>query len=288
MDILNNIKQLAKHLIPAKIILQYRISKMVGYRIDIKKPRTFNEKIQWLKLNRRSDLYTRCADKVEVRDFIAQKIGDEYLIPIHAVYNSSNDICTEELPHSFALKAAHGSGWNIICHNKNELDLNSFNKKVKKWGKTNYYWIGYEYAYKNIPKRFICEELILDGRGRSPIDYKFFCFNGEPHYIQIDVDRFSNHKRALFNTKWERQDFSLGYPIYNGHLEIPDNLEKMLNICKILSENIEFVRVDLYNVNGKIYFGEMTFYPGEGTERFSDKKWDNRFGDLLKIKSLSM
>jgi hypothetical protein len=274
--------QFLKKILPPKLVTRYRISKLVGYKIRINNPQTFNEKIQWLKLYYKNPLLSVCADKIGVRKYVAENIGENYLIPIHKIYNSYKDIKIEDLPNSFALKAAHGSKWNIICHQKSMLNSNEFYCNIKKWGNTNYFWFGYEYAYKNIKPRYICEQLILD-KGKMPNDFKFFCFNGNPTYIQVDVNRYDKHQRIFYSPDWELLPFTLGFEKYNGIIEKPKKLSEALQIAKKLSKEFPFVRVDLYLLNEQIYFGEMTFYPGEGSERFTPSYWDRKMGELLKL-----
>jgi len=276
-----SIKQLLKHILPKKHVTKYRISKMLGYRINLENPKTFNEKIQWLKLNyKRKDLSVY-ADKVAVRNYVAKIIGNKYLIPVHKVFNNYKDINFKILPKSFALKAAHGSKWNIICYDKNTLNKLQLKKDLKTWGNSNYYWLGYEYAYKKIPPRFICEHLMLNENNQIPNDYKIFCFNNEPKFIQVDTTRYTKHQRIFYDTNWNIQPFELGFNPLSKGIEKPSSLEEMLLVAKKLSYGFPFVRIDLYEINNKIYFGEMTFYPGEGSERFNPSQWDRILGDLL-------
>ncbi len=277
------IKEILKRILPKTLILQYRMSKMLGYKVNIKEPSTFNEKIQWLKLNNKDKRLSIFADKIEVREFIKTKIGEEYLVPIHKIYNSYKEIKPENLPQSFVLKAAHGSGWNILCKDKTELDFSKLKQKVKKWGNSNYYWVGYEYAYKQIPHRFICEKLLLDEYNNIPMDYKIFCFNGMPTFIQVDLDRFTDHSRLFYDLDWEKMDMAIGYKPSKTNVLKPKKLDKMLEISSILSKGFNFVRIDLYNCDGSIYFGEITFYPGEGSEKFTPQELDKKYGDLLPI-----
>ncbi len=280
---MQNVKRIYNYIVPQRFEIKRLFKKRLGYSVNIKSPKTFNEKIQWLKLNYRQRLMTIAADKYEVRKYVEKVIGQEYLIPIWTVFEDYAEINDESLPESFALKATHGSGWNIICHDKSVIDINELKKKVKRWQKTNYYYFGKEWAYKDIKPRIVCERLILDENKKSPADFKFFCFGGNPKYVQIDIDRFENHRRIFYNTKWEKQEFGLEYPTTDKQVEQPDNLEKMLEVAGKLSEGFPFVRVDLYNLNGKIYFGELTFYPGNGFEKFSPKTIDLEFGELINL-----
>lgn len=273
-------------LIPEKTFIRKSFYKKLGDKLDFDNPQTFNEKLQWLKLYYRLDIMTKAADKCAVREYIKNKIGDKYLIPLWQIFDDYKDINVRVLPKSFALKATHASGWNIICHDKYKLKDTELKKTLKKWQSTNYYIYGKEWAYKNIKPRFICEKLILDENGKSPMDYKFFCFNGQPKYIQVDIDRYENHERTFYNTNWKKQSFGLLYNIGKGEIQKPEKFDEMLNIAKKLSQGFPFIRVDLYNLKGKIYFGELTFYPENGTGRFFPKKIDLELGRLIQLPEL--
>lgn len=277
------IKFLKYRVIPDKIFIKYNFQKRVGYDLNLKNPRSFNEKLQWLKFNYKNPFMTVCADKYAVREYVRDKIGEEYLIPLIKIYEDFSEVKFDELPDSFALKATHGSGWNIICRNKKDIEFKNVQKVLKKWQNTNYYSLGKEWAYKKIPPRFLCEELILDENNKSPMDYKFFCFNGVPKFIQVDIDRFETHKRLFYDVRWSKQAFGLLYDIPDFDLDSPPNLPLMIELAKKLAEDFPFVRVDFYNLNGKIFFGELTFYPENGTGIFIPQQWDRKFGDFLKL-----
>ena len=270
-------------LVPNVFFIKKQFKRKLGYSLEINNPTTFNEKIQWLKLNYKKPEITMAADKYEVREYIKEKIGENYLIPLWEIFDDYKKINFVTLPNSFALKATHGSGWNIICHNKNKLNFKQLNRTLKYWQKTSYYQFGKEWAYKNIKPRFICERLILDENNKSPMDYKFFCFNGVPRFIQIDIDRFETHKRLFYDVKWNKQPFGLLYDIPDFELDPPNNLSLMVNLAEKLASDFPFVRVDFYNLNGKIFFGELTFYPENGTGVFIPQNWDHKFGELLKL-----
>lgn len=257
-----------------------------GEHINFQKPKSFNEKIQWIKLNYRNPLMIKCADKYDVREYIKEKNLDSILNDIYGIYHDVEDIDLSKLPNSFVLKATHGSGWNIICRDKSELDWKVKYEKIKSWLNTNYYDIGGEWVYKNIQPRIIAERLLVDEKGNLPKDYKIFCFNGKPKIIQVDLDRYQNHKRNLYDLEWNKLPVELQLPNSSTPVEKPKQLELMLEISKILSEDFPFVRVDLYNVNGKIYFGELTFYPGNGFEKFKPKEFDLLLGSYLDLSCL--
>ena len=241
--------------------------KTYGRYPDIKNPKTFNEKLIWSMLNHRNDIYIKCADKYEVREIVKMKVGVQYLVKCYDIYDKLEQIKFEKLPDSFVMKATHASAWNLICLNKKELKFKKELKVFKYWLTHNYYNFYREWPYNYMQKRIICEQYIGDKHGNPPMDYKIYCFNGVPKVIQLDIDRFKNHKRNIYNTEWELlkdavivfdQDFSREY-------EKPKNFEEMLDIAGKLSQGFEHVRIDLYNVEGKIYFGEMTFFSYAGT-----------------------
>lgn len=268
-----------------KVVEQMYFSRF-GKKIDLKNPKTFNEKLNWLKLNYRNPLMVKCADKVEVREYIKEKNLDSILIKVYGVFNSVNEIDIEKLPNKFVLKAAHGSGWNIICNNKHQVNWEVEFKKMNSWLQTNYYDLGKEWVYKDINPRIICEKFLEEDNGLPAKDYKIFCFNGEPKFIQVDLDRFGDHRQNIYDINWKRVSFEYNYPKSTIELEQPKNLESMLEIAKVLSEDFPFVRVDLYNVNETIYFGELTFFPHNGKGLFKPDEYDLIVGSLLDLNNL--
>lgn len=257
----------------------YRFKKNNGYTCNFNHPSTFNEKVQWIKLNYYNPNYTLCADKFRVRQYIADKIGEKYLTPCIGIYDSVEEIDFEKLPFRFVIKPTHGFGEVLICKDKSQLDWKKESRKIRSWLKENQYDMTGEWQYKDIKPKIICEELLEENIN----DYKFFCFSGQPMYIQVDYDRFINHKRQMFDVNWNRIDCSLCYPSDDQRLERPAQLEEMLEICKVLSEGFEFVRVDLYSSKGKVYFGELTFTPGNGMDKFMPYMWDEKFGALWQL-----
>lgn len=256
--------------------------KRLGFRykkLNLKHPVSFNEKLTFLKINKYHNDYSEFADKVQVRKYVEETIGPKYLVPVIKIFNSVEEINFDLLPTSFVLKTNHGSGWNLICRDKNLLDENKVKRQFKRWLKYNAFYLTREYQYKQIKPAILCEEMLE----YNLYDYKFFCFDGEPKIIQVDVDRFTNHRRAFFNTKWEKQNFSIRYPVSEKAIEKPSNLNEMISVCKKLSALFGFVRVDLYLVDGCIYFGELTFTPGGGNEPFNPVEYDYIFGRFLNI-----
>ena len=249
---------------------------------NIDAPKTFNEKIQWIKLNDRNDLYTKLVDKYSVREYVEGKIGSDYLTKLIGVWDSSDDIDFNKLPDSFVLKTTQASGTNIIVHDKSRINKSEVRNKLYEWLKINYYKIGREWAYKDVQPKIICEELLQDESNAIPTDFKFFCFNGNPKFVQLDLDRFGNHERVFYDMDWKKQDFTLLYPLSYKEIDKPEKFEIMVRLASILSENIPFCRVDLYTLP-RVVFGEMTFYPGNGTEQFFPERYDLELGNLINL-----
>ena len=254
-----------------------------GYLPNLKAPKSFNEKIQWLKLNYRDPLIQKCANKLLARDYVLENYGSEILVPLVGVYESADEIGFEDLPQRFVCKASHGSGWNIVATDKAKLNWAVESQKLKKWMATDFSTIGREWAYKNSPKKILIEEFLDGPDGQSPYDYKIFCFNGKPGFVQVDTDRFSEHRRSFYDLNWQQLPFGLEYPIESRVLPRPIGFDEMIVIAKKLSQQFPFVRCDLYDCAGKVYFGELTFYPGKGTERFNPKQADHAVGAMLTL-----
>lgn len=254
-----------------------------GHLPNLKAPKSFNEKIQWLKLNYRDPLIQKCANKLLARDYVLENYGPEILVPLVGVYESAEEIGFEDLPHRFVCKASHGSGWNIVATDKAKLNWVVESQKLKKWMATDFSTIGREWAYKNSPKKILIEQFLDGPDGQSPYDYKIFCFNGKPRFVQVDTDRFSEHRRSFYDLNWQQLSFGLEYPIESRVLPRPIGFDEMIVIAKKLSQQFPFVRCDLYDCKGKVYFGELTFYPGKGTERFDPLKADTDIGEMLSL-----
>ncbi len=252
-----------------------------GKHMDVAHPTTYNEKIQWLKLFDNSPLKTRLTDKYMVRKWISEKIGDKYLIPLLGVWSSFDEIDFDSLPDKFVLKTNHGSGWNLIVTDKATLNFSQAKSKFDYWMNRNYAFYGLELQYMNIPRKIIAEKYLVELE--QVYDYKFMCFNGEVKFIWVDTDRFTDHKRTLFTTDWEKMDKKIMYPSAEYDIPKPVNFERMLDIAKALSKGFIHVRVDLYNVNGKIYFGEMTFSSESGTLTTEPKEFESEMGDWIEL-----
>ena len=246
-----------------------------GTELNLVSPQTFSEKIQWRKLYDNNMSYSKLTDKYTVREWIRGKIGEQYLIPLLGVWERAEDIDFDTLPKQFVLKTNNASGTNIIVRDKKELNINETREMLNYWLQLPFWAASGEEHYKAISPKILAETLISMADSEDLPDYKFFCFHGEPCYCQIDVDRYHGHKRVIMSMDWQQEEWSMDeFLRYKGTIEKPLNFEKMIELARKLSEGFSFVRVDLYNVNGTIYFGEMTFTPGSGLEHISPPDYD--------------
>ena len=275
--------------------LLYRFK--MGHRLDLKNPQTFTEKLQWLKLYNRKPEYTKMVDKYAVKEYVAKKIGEEYIIPTLGVWDRPEDIDWASLPNQFVLKTTHGGGGGgvVICKDKATFDKTSAIIKLKESMASDIYSYLREWPYKNVPKRIIAEKFMAPEKSPAPkdlLDYKFFCFNGEPKYCQVIRDRHTKETIDFYDMDWNHQEFvgllpqsNIADVISNGLTPVarPKNLEEMKEICRKLSKDIPFVRVDLYVIDDKNYFGELTLYPASGIGFFTPEEWNDKLGDLLTL-----
>ena len=265
----------------------YRVKKT---KLDLENPQTFNEKIQWLKLYDSTPIKTRLADKYLVRDWVKEKIGGEYLIPLLGVYDKFEDINFKKLPNQFVIKCNHGCGYNIIVKDKSQLDLEEVKAKLDKWMNENFaFHVGYELQYRDIEPKIIIEKFIENEGTNDLYDYKFWCFKGKVKYIQFLSERnLDGLKMAFYDTKWNKQNFVYDHPLDTKTIEKPDNLDLMISLAENLAKNFNYARVDLYRLNnGKIYFGEMTFTSASGTCGWSDAKINKYLGSLIELPKLA-
>ena len=258
-------------------------------KLNLKNPITFNAKIAWYKVFYRPKILNQLVDKYAVRDYVRQKIGAQYLNTIYGVYERVEDIDFDVLPNSFVIKATHASGYNLIVKDKSKLDFGSSKKLFRKWLKRNqYYRMGQEWAYKNVKPRLIIEQLLTDKNQKSLIDYKFYCFNGVAKFIDIHMDRESQHKQGCFDLNFKPLPFdkSHKYDKITQQIKKPSRYKEMIKCAEALAENIPFVRVDFYNVNDQIIFGEMTFYPSDGRKGFHPPTYNKIVGDFFTLPKL--
>ena len=256
----------------------------VGYKLNLKEPRTFNEKLQWLKLNDIHEEYTMMVDKVAAKPYVAGIIGDEYIIPTIGVWNSVEEVNWEELPNQFVIKSANDSGGVVVCKDKSKLDIEKAKEKLSRCGGRTYSDLYKEYPYRNVPKRIIAEQYMEDESGFELKDYKIFCFDGKPYMIFVASDRqIKQTKFDFFDLEWNHLPIVQEFPHNPKGIKKPKNLEKMLEIAGKLSKGIPHVRVDLYNCDGKIYFGELTFFHNSGIFPWYPKEWDYKLGEQIKL-----
>lgn len=267
----------------ARIKKQFR--ECVGYELNLKRPRSFNEKMQWLKLYYQHPLLTRCADKAAVRGYVAETIGAEYLVPGLGIYQHPEDIDFDRLPDKFVLKTNHGYRQNIICRSKDTLDRHLALEQLRAWirPEANLYFQTYEWCYRDIPPRIVCETLLEVEDGGDLKDYKVMCFNGKPELLFVCSDRWTELKVDFFDLDWNRLPFTRSHPLSSTPLEKPATFHQMVDLAAKLAAPFPFVRVDFYEVQGRALFGEMTFYPGSGMERFDPVEWDYKLGALLTL-----
>lgn len=256
-------------------------------KLDLEHPIYLNDKLQWLKFNYRFPLQTIVSDKYRVRKYVAEIIGKKYLIPLLGVWDKFEQINFNVLPEQFVLKCNHDSGGLVICKNKKDFNKEEARKKIERSLKSNFFWIGREYQYKNIVPKIICEKFISEN-GDIPEDYKIYCFNGKPDAILVCKGRFLNGshraKYYFYDQNWNYLTYNKGDSIENNpDILKPKNLEEMLEIAKKLSKDFIFARIDLYNIDGKIYFGEITLSPNSGFDPDITLETDKIFGDKLQI-----
>ncbi|HAS6683396.1 TPA: glycosyl transferase [Vibrio parahaemolyticus] len=285
------VKCIAVNLSSDEELMKRQFKNYQDYSLDLESPKTLNQKLQWLKLNDRTPLHTICADKINVRSYIEKKLGSkENLIDLLKVYNSPFEITKESLPNSkFVIKSSHYCGDYFIVRDKNNLDLDEVKNKFIKTLNCNIYHHGREWQYKHVPRKIIVERLLEDERGRIPNDIKIHCFNGEPKFIYISVDREGGNYRNIYDVNWNVLDFSWtrkGKDITKFNIKPmskPELLDEALSIARKLSSEFKYLRVDLYFVNGKIYIGELTFHQGSGYDRILPYEWDEKLGELLDL-----
>lgn len=272
---------------------QYQVR--MGRSLNLENPQLFSEKLQWLKLHDHNPLYTQLVDKYRAREYIAEKVGEEYLFPLLGVWDDPDEIDFDALPDQFVLKCNHNSGTGMcICRDKSKLDFDAVRKELRKGLQENFYLRCREWPYKDVPRRIVAEKLMAQDTDvqfeKGLDDYRFYCFHGEPRLIYMYQSgglSFENKPGIascdIFDTKWEHMPFCQKSPNASTMPNAPANLEKMLEISRKLSENIIFMRVDFYEINGKLYIGELTLYPGGGFAPFYPPKWDQKIGAWLTL-----
>jgi len=273
-----------RHFVNPEKYLQRMFYKRMGYELNLQNPQTYNEKLQWMKLYDHNLLYTKLVDKYEVKHYVSDTIGSQYIIPTIGVWNKVHDIDFEKLPNQFVLKCTHDSGGLVICKDKNSFDTSKAKKILKKSLKRNFYYMGFEWPYKDVKPRIIAETYMEDSKTKELRDYKFFCFDGVVKALFIATERQKEGedvKFDFFDANFNHLPFRQGHENAEEVPEKPICFEEMKRLASILSKNMPQVRVDFYEVDGKVYFGEMTFFHHGGWTPFEPSKWDNIFGAWL-------
>lgn len=256
----------------------------MGKELNLENPSTFNEKLQWLKLNVRNSGYTDMVDKQKAKEIVAAKIGEDYIIPTIGIWKKFEEIDFEQLPQRFVLKCAHDSGGLIICKDKAKLNIEGAEKKINRCMKRNYYWNGREWPYKNVKPCIIAEEFVEDKKYQVLPVYKIMCFHGEPRIIQtIQNDKQVNESIDYFDTDWNLLQLRQGFPNSKNPYKKPEKLQEMLKIARIFSKGHPFLRVDLYVANEEIKFSEFTFYSDNGFVPFEPSSWDEKLGSWINL-----
>lgn len=274
--------------IPDKVYMRMYFKAKLGYDPDFENPRTFNEKLQWYKLNYHDDDLTLLADKFAVRSYVEKRIGSEYLVPLYAVFESIEEIDLDKLPERFVLKCTHDSQSTFVCTDKSKFDFAEARKRLRTALGRNWYWQGREWAYFDIPPHVVAEAYLDEPGRETPTDYKFYCFDGKVALVQTDADRFTNHEMQYFSPEWEqRGDINHEKSDHEPTMK-PKNYDLMLVLSEKLSAGFPHVRVDWYNIEGKPYFGEMTFYTGGGFDPFYAQEeqpdsLDRELGELFVL-----
>lgn len=254
-------------------------------KCDFENPITYNEKLQWLKLYDRKDIYTSMVDKYKVKKIVEDIIGEQFVIKTLGVWNNFESIDFESLPKSFILKCTHDSGGIVICKDKSKLNMQKTKKIINHCLKRNYFLNHREWPYKNVVPRIIAEEYLVDESGKELKDYKFFCFNGKAKLLYVASDRMHDTKFDFYDLNFKHVNIINTHPNSSNNFKKPKNFEKMIQLAEELSKNIPHVRIDLYNINGIIKFGEMTFYHNSGLVPFEPEQWDYQLGQWLKLPS---
>lgn len=271
--------------LPDEIYIKRTYRRLMGNELNLDNPQTFNEKLQWLKLHDRRKEYIKMVDKYKVKEYVASIIGDEYIIPTIGIYKKFDEIDFDKLPKQFVMKCTHDSGGNVICKDKSKLDIEEAKEKINSSLKTNYYWKWREWPYKKVRPRIIIEPYLEDKKIHELRDYKFFVFSGNVKLMFIASNRQGKGETYFdfFDRDFKHLDIINGHPMNPNGVEKPKNYEKMIELAEKLSNNVPQVRIDFYEINGKVYFGEITFYHWSGLANFEPREWDLKLGKLIKL-----
>ena len=268
---------------PDSLWLKMLYRSKVHRKLNLRHPKTFTDKLNWLKLYDRNPLYTKLVDKYEVKNFVKSIIGEKYVIPLYGVWDHFDDIDFDKLPNQFILKCTHDSGRFAICKNKDAFDKQKVKERFEKSLKNNFFWWTREWAYKDVPPRIIAEELMEEDDSGALTDYKFFCFNGEPRMMYISKDVASDPRTDFFDMNWNHLPFKIKDSPSDVLPTKPYFFDEMCSLARRLSKGIPQVRVDFYFINGQVYFGEMTFYHNSGIFVITPQEWDEKIGKWLVL-----
>lgn len=264
------------------IKLRWSFQNPDAYKLNLKNPSTFNEKLNWMKLNNRNPLYSILADKYAVKEYVSQKIGSDYVVPCFGVFDSFEEIDFNMLPSKFVMKSTHDSSGVIICKDKSTLDVDKAKQHFDNSFGRNWFYYSREWVYKNIKPRIIIDQFLGKDTSKELQDYKFWCFNGSPKYMYI-TNKGKNIYENFYDMNFKPVDINHGFPRVTPEFEKPEAFEKMVELASILSKDIPFVRIDFFYVDGKIYFGEFTFYDWGGMKSFADFNQDKQLGKLISL-----
>lgn len=267
--------------LPRKLVTKIRFFYVTKKILNLKKPKDFNEKVVYLMLNEFGDKERECTDKYQVREYVKSKGLDEILTKLYGKFDSTDEIDFSKLPDQYVLKTNHGSGCTIIKNSQNEIDEKTAKNKLKVSLNTNYAKETLEYHYEKIKPCILCEEYLKEDNKISPTDYKIFCFNGIAKFILVCGNRTENLQIVYYDLEWNKMEYTKTK--LEGEFKKPKNFEKMIEIAEILSKDFKFVRVDLYNIDGKIYFGELTFTPRGGINNTIKQEYLDIWGDLIEL-----
>lgn len=275
--------------LPDALFLKFKYFVKTGRFLNLRKPKTFTEKLQWLKLYNRKPEYTSMVDKIAVKEYVASRIGKEYIIPTICVWPSVKDVDFKQLPEKFVLKTNNGGGSNgvVICRDKRNLNIEDTVKQLEKSLKSDIYKNYREWPYKNVLPRIFAEHLLEMPDELDLPDYKFFCFNGKPHYCQVISNRRYRMSIDFFDKDWNHQTFRepKEYPFATTCPRKPKHYDEMWHLAETLACGTPFVRIDFYDTGDKVYFGEITFFPTSGMQIFEPRRWDRVFGELISLPS---
>ena len=273
-------------ILPDEVHIKARFALKTGKKLNLKDPQTFNEKLQWLKLYDRKPEYSTMVDKAAAKEYVAQRIGQEYIIPTLGVWERFDDIDFDRLPEKFVLKCTHDSGGLVICRDRSKFDMAAAREKIERSLKRNYYLIHREWPYKGVPRRVLAEQYMEDKDGRQLVDYKFYCFGGEPKflYVSCGLEHHETASISFLTLDWQFAPYErLDYKPLKQLPRKPENFDRMVEIARQLSAGMDFLRVDLYEINGKVYFSELTFSPGAGYTPLKDPKHELEIGRMLNL-----